>query len=165
MGFFRVLAHDLDFLEFEFELSDDSFRIVYQLDCDSLCKIWERIILIWFSFRRFLWTPVFLFVQFVPSSSVARKWSQQQRYQRRAFSAVRAHPSGAQHLARLLRAGDRRGSQAERPQSVRSISPCVGLGSQCQQLHRWRPMNSTERCAVPLLVSSSLVAFIASCVG
>ena len=52
-----ILARDLKFPEFEFELRHDSFGIAYQLHGDHLCKVWERFLLIWSSFGRF---PLYL---------------------------------------------------------------------------------------------------------
>jgi len=53
-----ILARDLKFPEFEFDLRHDSFEIVYQLHGDHLCKVWERFVLIRSSFGRFSLAPV-----------------------------------------------------------------------------------------------------------
>ncbi|KAG2659982.1 uncharacterized protein LOC120709414 [Panicum virgatum] len=65
-----ILARDLKFPECEFELRHDSFGIAYQLHGDHLCKVWERFLLIWSSFRHFSLYHVVLFL--LPPLFVAR---------------------------------------------------------------------------------------------
>jgi len=68
LGIFRVLARDLNFLEFEHELSDDFLGIAYLLCGDCLCKVWGRILLFWSSSRRIFGARPCLFLALGPSS-------------------------------------------------------------------------------------------------
>jgi hypothetical protein len=65
LEFFSIFfcsCYDLIFPEFGSIPGDDFLGIgLYQVECD-LCKVWERILLIWVGFCRFLWPPSSVFI-------------------------------------------------------------------------------------------------------